>query len=287
VPTNLYFDNFTANNEQRLYDDLINECVQIYGIDAFYMPMTSDSKIDLLFGEDPTKIFTSAYPVEVYVQSVDNFEGGELFSKFGLEVKKQARFLVTRRSFQKNIPSQFTRPQEGSLLWLPNFQALFEIKYTDEEMFFYTFGNTKIYGYSMICEKFRYSNERINTDIDQIDDTMDTVVTAYNYLMANVGTGSYLQGELVFQGTNAAAATANASVVSWNLPSGTLVLKHVQGIFTVNSNIVGTISGAQYNLLSSNTRQDVNSLLDNNSELQQEANAVLNWTENNPFGEPL
>ena len=284
MPTNLYFDFFHNKAEQDLYDELINETVQIYGIDTYYMPRTSESGFDLLFGEDPTSKFTEAYPVEVYVQSVDEFEGGELFSKFGLEVKKQARFLVTKMSFGKNVPSTYNRPQEGDLLWMTNFKALFEIKYVDEEHFFYTFGNNKIYGYSLVCEKFRYSNERVNTDVPHIDDHVDEIVPAFDFFMNTAAphTSTYQQGELVTQATT----NANAVVVVWNVPTGILTLKHINGTFANGINIVGQTTQASYMLANNEIREDVNKPLADNLRLATGANTILNWNENNPFGEP-
>ena len=282
MPVNLYTDWFQQVNEQRLYEDLICETVQFYGVDTFYMPRTSESNTDLLFGEDPTSKFTEAYPVEIYVQSVDDFEGGALFSKFGLEVKKQARLLITKRSFNKNIPSTYVRPREGDVLWMPNFRALFEIKYADEEYFFYTFGNSKIYGYSLVVEKFRYSNEKIATDVATIDDAVDTIVSAFDFNMsANGGSGTYTVGELVTQGN-----TANATVVTWDLPTLLLRLKHINGTFANGIVILGNESGATFVLANNVINDDTNKALDDNRRIQVSAETILNWSEDNPFGEP-
>lgn len=288
MPTNVYLDLFHNTPEQRLMEDLINETVYHFGIDTYYMPRTSETAVDFVMGDDPNKKFTEAYPVEIYVQSVDNFEGGELFSKFGLEVRKQARFLITSRSFAKNLPSTYSRPREGDVLWMSNFKALFEIKYVDEEYFFYAMGSEKIMGYSMICEKFRYSNERVETGIENIDDMMDTVVTAYKYIMSADGhnTNTYTISEAVYQGANAAVATANATVVTWDKPTLSLVLKHVRGTMVANTIIRGANSNAQYVMVSSDQLSDVNDVIDNNSQIGSEANTILDWTETNPFGQP-
>jgi hypothetical protein len=303
VATNKYFNNFNDKAEQRLYEDLLHECVQTYGIDALYLVRDSESQIDLLFGEDPTSKFTRSYPVEVYVQSVDNFEGGELFSKFGLEVKKQARFLIMNRAFQNSVaaesPSNYPhqtdittqyinqnavkilfRPREGDLLWMKNFHALFEIKFCDEEHLFYTFGNSKIYGYSMVCEKFRYSNERIVTGVADLDDTINSVIPAFNFTMVANGAGAFTEGELVYQ------PGANATVISWDLPSLTLTLKHINGIFHVNTAIVGQNSRASYVLASTAIIDDVNRNLDNNAQLEAEGQSIINFSEDNPFATP-
>ena len=279
-PTSHYFDLFRNPQEQDLYNELIKETIFIHGIDTMYMPRTSQSSVDLLFGEDPTSKFTEAYPTAVYVQSVDNFEGGELFSKFGLEVRKQARFLIAKDHFKKDIPSTYSRPREGDLLFMKNFNALFEIKYVDEEYFFYNFGNTNIYGYSLVCEKFRYSNERVATDVPQIDNTVDTIVPAFEYILAANGSGTYQLGELV------STPNANATIVTWNLPTLTLTLKHINGVINVGAVLVGQNSNAQFTVANTAILTDTNNGMSNNQDVESEGKSVLVFTESNPFGEP-
>ena len=279
MKTSVYFNHFNSTAEQRLYESLIGETVRNMGIDSFYMPRSSGSSFDLLYGDDPTKKYTQAFPIEVYVQSVDEFEGGEFFSKFGLEVKKQARFLMPKKAFDESVNRVYNRPQEGDLVWLPNFKALFEIKYVDEEYMFYTFGKNNYYGFSLICEKFRYANEPVDTGVEEIDDTVDEIAVAYEYLMSNVGaTGTFLQGETVTQGT------ASAKVVSWNLPTAKLKLSQIKGLFVANSVVIGEESNAHWTIASTNILDDVNFGLDNNELIRQEGNAILDFSENDPYG---
>ena len=286
MPTNLYFNNFNSKPEQRLYEDLINETVKQWGIDCFYMPRTSGSAVDLLFGDDPTKKFDEAYPVEVYVKNVDSFEGQELYSKFGLEIQNQMRFLLTTRAFKTRVPSTYARPREGDLLWLTNFQALFEIKYVNQQHFFYAFGNHQFYGFELVCERFRYSNEDVETGIIEIDTAIDTQVTTYDFSMVSGGTSTYQSGEEVYQGTDLASSSASGTVVSWNLPLSILTLKNIKGVFTVTDPIIGDSSGANYILHSYNALNNSNTLLDNNTGIGQEADSILDFSEHNPFGEP-
>jgi hypothetical protein len=288
VPTNNYFNNFGAVGEQRLYEDLINEVVKQRGIDCYYLPRTSSSAdIDLIFGDDPTKKFDEAYPVEIYIQTVDEFEGGELFSKFGLEVKKQARFLIPNRAYTKNVPSTYSRPREGDLIWMTNFKSLFEIKFVEEEYFFYTFGQKDHqYGFSVICEKYRYADEKITTGVESLDDSVNNMVTAYQFNMSNSSPiGTYELEEAVYQGANLASANATATVSDWDRPSRVLLLKHIKGTFVNNVRIYGANSGANFILSTSELQDDVNNKLDNNVDIRTEANTILDWQESNPFGE--
>jgi hypothetical protein len=286
MPTNLYFNNYNSKQEQRLYEDLVNETVKIWGIDSFYLPRTSESTIDLIFGDDPTKKFDEAYPVEVYVKNVDNFEGQELFSKFGLEIQNQIRFTMTTKSFKSRVPSTYSRPREGDLLWLTNFQALFEIKYVNQQHFFYAFGNKNFYGFELVCERFRYSNERVETGITEIDDAADAQTFVYDFNMNPDGINTYESGEIVYQGSSLSEASALATVVSWDKPSLVLRLKDIKGIFTPGSILTGNTTSSNFTLNNVDLLNNTNDSLDNNSELGLLADNILDFSEHNPFGEP-
>ncbi len=290
MPVNHFFNNFNSKPEQDLYADLINECIKQYGIDAFYLPRSSESSFDMIFGDDPTKKYSASYPVEVYVKNVDNFEGQELFSKFGLEMTQQMRFIVTTRAFSRTVPSTYSRPREGDLVWLTNFQCLFEIKFVNQQHFFYAFGNTKFYGFELVCEKFRYSNEDVQTGIIEIDDSIDSKIISYEYFLNNDGNPllSYEHDEIVYQGVDLGSATASAEVVAWDVPTRTLKLKEIKGIFTVNTVIHGVQSGANYSLNHYDVLDNANDTLDNNSELRDlgTTGGIIDFTESNPFGNP-
>ena len=88
MPTNShrsnYFQNYEASGEQRLIDDLVIEAIQIYGQDAFYLPRNR-VETDLLYGEAVLSKFDANYPLEIYIRSVEGYEGeGKFMSKFGL-----------------------------------------------------------------------------------------------------------------------------------------------------------------------------------------------------------
>jgi hypothetical protein len=286
MPTNLYFNNYSSKPEQDLYNSLINETVKIWGIDSYFMPRSSQSSVDLIFGDDPTKKFDEAYPVEVYVKNVDSFEGNELFSKFGLEIQHQISFLMTTDAFKRSVPSDHGRPKEGDLLWLTNFQALFEVKFVNQQHFFYAFGQKNFYGYELICERYRYDNEEIATGIIEIDDAADKQVFTYEFEMVSNGSGTYQLGEVIYQGPDLANAAASAIVVTWNLPTSFLTVKSIKGLFKANTSVIGSSSGASYMLYSYDGLNNTNNLLDNNTELGTLADQILDFSESNPFGDP-
>jgi hypothetical protein len=178
MPLNYYFaDQWTTNNsnEQRLVEGLIVESIQITGIEVYYLPRTF-VKEDQLFGEDVLSKFEYAIPVEVYFKNITGFGGDkEFISKFGLEIRDRATFIVARIRWEQAIKrkgvANLNRPAEGDLIYLPKTNSLFEIKFTKLEDPFYQLG--KLYVYEMECELFAYSSEKIETGVDEIDTVVD------------------------------------------------------------------------------------------------------------------
>ena len=144
------------------------------GFDGYYLSNDNDQARDLLYGEDPLKTFTTAFPIEMYLSSALEYTGErEFFSKFGLEIKNNVSVILSKRTFIQRVPqNRFDRPREGDLIYIPvtnQTGELFEVKFVDATKDFFTLGRKIPYFYEMQLEKFKYSNERINTGIDEID----------------------------------------------------------------------------------------------------------------------
>jgi len=176
MPTNFYFQSgLTAGttNEQRLIEDLVIESLKIYGHDIYYLPRTLVNE-DSIFDEATLSQFTQAYPVEMYFDNIDGFEGqGDLFTKFGIEIRDQATFVLSKRRWEQMVETsggEFlldARPSEGDLLFFPLTGSLFEIKLVEFQNPFYQL--SKINVFKMQCELFEYSSEIIQTGIEVID----------------------------------------------------------------------------------------------------------------------
>jgi hypothetical protein len=105
MSTNAYFNNFAYSREQDLVEDLQIEAIKIYGHNVKYMPRTLVN-VDQLFGEDVLSKFDEAINVEMYIKNVEGFEGeGDLLSRFGLEIRDQITFTVARKRFDQAITS--------------------------------------------------------------------------------------------------------------------------------------------------------------------------------------
>ena len=180
MPTNFYFqsgDMQGTTSDQRLIEDLIIESVKIYGNDIYYLPRTLVAE-DSLFDEDTLSQFTQAYPLEMYLENPEGFEGeGDLFTKFGIEVRDTATFLLPKRRWEHHAitapyaPTLEDRPAEGDLLYFAKTKSLFEIKYVDFQNPFYQLG--KIYLFRLQCELIDYSSEVLDTGITELDGIED------------------------------------------------------------------------------------------------------------------
>jgi len=176
MPTNFYFQSGLTSgttNEQRLIEDLIIESLKIYGQDIYYLPRTQVAT-DNIFDEDTLSQFNQAYPLEMYIQNVDGFEGqGELFTKFGIEIRDQATFVLSKRRWEQMVQtsggvfSLEARPSEGDLLFFPLTGSMLEIKLVEFQNPFYQL--SKINVFNLQCETFEYSSEVINTGVAVID----------------------------------------------------------------------------------------------------------------------
>ena len=176
MPTNFYFQSGQTagtTNEQRLVEDLIIESLKIYGHDTYYLPRTLINK-DTIFDEDELSRFTQAYPLEMYLDNVNGYEGqGDIFTRFGLEVRDQATFVMAKRRWEDMVQTsggaftQIERPSEGDLIYFEKTKSLFEIKYVDFQNPFYQLN--QIYVYRLVCELFEYSSEDLDTGIATID----------------------------------------------------------------------------------------------------------------------
>ena len=293
MATSVYFNNYNSNAEQRVIEDIIVESMKIMGFDAFYLPNDNDIARDLLYGEDPVKRFQTAFPLEMYLSSdpLDYLGQQEFFSKFGLEIKDVVKVMVSRRSFAQRVPQNtFDRPREGDLVYVPFLNGtgeLYEITFTEQSKDMHMLGRKQPYFYELRLEKFKYSQEFINTGNEDIDHVVND--SAYQIILnTNAGNGgNYQTHEIVYQSadTTQANATAVALVQTWSTANNELKVSNIAGTFTNNVVIIGASSNAQHTLIS------YDPLLDNsfnetysNKLLETESSTILDLSESNPFG---
>ena len=284
-----------TNSEQNVVENLIIECLQIYGQEMFYIPRTLVSKDEIL-GEDRLSEFKNAYPIEMYFENVDGFGGnGAFMSKFGLMIEQSATLVVARKRWQQAV-AQYgqtilpNRPAEGDLLYFPLTGGLFEIKFVQHQNPFYQIG--KLYTYKLDVELFQYASERIDTGYNVIDDfeslktfDIDTSVTKFGMIdsiqVTNGGTG-YTSATVSITSTTGKGATATA-VISNGAISAINVTNPGTGYQDVTVVITGDGSDATATATLINDIDKVESYGDNNS-FKREAESFI-FNDRNPFGE--
>lgn len=160
------------NSENFLMEQLVSEAVNMHGDDFLYIPRIFVGKDEIL-GEDRLSEFKNSYPIVMYLETIDGYEGqGAMLQKFGLTMDQQATLTVARRTWDQAV-GQYgqtilpNRPAEGDLLFYPRTKALFEIMFVQHESPFYQVG--QLYVYKLTVEKFRYSSEKITTGNPTID----------------------------------------------------------------------------------------------------------------------
>lgn len=311
-PTNVFFSP-SVQSEQLLYEDLIIEGLRLYGQDMLYIPRVSISTDEIL-NEEYSR-FNDAYKIEMYVANTQGFEGeGTLLSKFGLEIRDQATFIVAKRRFEQlvhideNDIAHF-RPREGDLIFLPLTNSMFEIKFVEHENPFYRLSDLPIY--ELQCELFEYSSERFDTGISGVD-ILENMGASATVLEITGGTAGFApftrvyqviespdsdgEGGLIIAGEVAdfVRDTDNASVGVLSLvsidvkpPSSNIVNfdpDHGPLLFETDDSNTGWSVSRVLNINDSETMG--NDAFAGNSSFALEADDIIDFSTVNPFGDP-
>lgn len=168
---NFYFSP-KVRSEMELYEDLVIEALQIYGQDVYYLPRDLVN-YDTVFGADPESSFNSAYKIEMYIENVEGFDGeGDLFTRFGVEIRDEATFIVSRRRWDAQVARYDNellaeRPVEGDVIYLPLTKKMFQIMHVEHEQPFYQIED--IPTYKLRCQLFEYTGEDMDTGVVDID----------------------------------------------------------------------------------------------------------------------
>ena len=239
MATNHYFNHYGTNTpDQRLVESIVIESIKSFGIDVHYMPRT-EVNTDSIFGEDRISKFEDARMVEVYIKSIDGFEGdGTFVSNFGLEVRDQITFTIARRRFidlNFETGNRDKEPLEGDLIFFPLSDSLFEIKHVQDTNVFYQMGGLQTF--DLVCELFEYADEAIDTGIDELDKIEREESYTIEFTLGS-GSGTYTVGENVYQGTSGYAnSSIKGEVSNWDSGTSKLKLINVIGTFSTSDNI--------------------------------------------------
>ena len=244
-----------SSEEQRLYEDIIIEGLKIYGQDIYYLPRSLVNR-DIILGEDMLSRFRTAHMVEMYMETTEGFAGEqEIINKFGLEIREDTTFMVSKRRFDEAVDSKTTlikegRPNEGDILYMPLMNSFFEIKFVQDQEPFFQLSNLPVY--KLVCTRWEYSSERLDTGVTDIDAAED----------------AYTLDQLQHQ-------------VSLEAETGSLLLENDAADGESNYMLLET-----YNIQTQSTYAD-NLDLDSEAgfDTSSTADDILDFTERNPFGE--
>ena len=282
MPTNVFF-NHAVSTEQHLYEDLVVESLRIYGHETYYLPREIVEE-DTILGEDVQSTFGDAYSVEMYLENTEGFEGeGDLMSKFGVQVRDQATFVLSLRTWERFISldsnlATSLRPNEGDIIYFPLSGSMFEIKFVEHENPFYQVG--KLFVFKMQCELFEYSGEDFDTGVGAID-VIENEQAYQIELTMNTGSGGYSINEPV---------TLNSVVVgevsAWSGKTERLDLVHNTKTLAVGDTLVGSVSGTSRTIASiTDVMTMSNDGSAQNKDFEDGADNYLDFSETNPFGE--
>ena len=288
MATNRYFKQ-KVRSEQNLFEDLVIESLQMFGQDVYYLPREIINK-DQLFLDDVPSRFSDAYKIEMYIENAEGFEGeGDLFTKFGIELRDQANFVVSRKRWTQligsNLEKQNFRPREGDLIYLTLTNSCFEIRRVETETPFYQL--SQLPTFRLQCELFEYSGEDFDTGVDTIQDIEQEGSFKYN-LSVDSGGGRFIVGETVTQVFDTYQMKGEVAFASDS--GNTLHLIHsgaTDGLFhewTTTKSIIGDQSQHVVTPTSINQINDI--LNDNqNKTFDDFESDFLDFTESNPFGD--
>ncbi len=191
MPLNPFFLQGSPN-EQFLVQDIINEQLKIYGVDVYYLPRKI-FKTDDIIREIQSSKFDDVFMLEAYINNYDGYApDSDIMTKFGLRLKNEISLTISRERYEEFIApflegissgiregriteydfaDLITRPKEGDLIYFPLGERLFEIKRVEHEKPFYQLGTN--YVYELSCELYEWENELIDTNIEEVDNTVE------------------------------------------------------------------------------------------------------------------
>ena len=281
----------TIKNEQELLESLTTEAIKIYGHDMVYLPREKVTE-DTILGEQVSE-FTDANRIEMYMENSEGYEGDSEMSRFGLDVKDSATFVVSRKRFLEVMGHnpeirKIGRPREGDIIYFDYPYGMFEIKFVKHDNPFYQAGDR--YCFKLSCEAFKSSNEKIDTGESELDAAMNVHSSYLKTVVVAAGSGNYIEGEEVYVGT-AANKRAYGRVVSWTSATRTLLVNMQEGDFIVGETLVGA-SGATSRTITSVGESSIRAAHEDEQDneqiqLEQTQDDIFDFTDTDPFSEGL
>lgn len=291
MATNRYF-NGNHRSTQRLHADLFRECIQIAGVDCYYIPRQI-THLDTVLNEVIENNFDRAIPIELYIDDIENYSGdGQLLEKFGLRMNDQLKVSISKSRWEQivlqHMHNGLERPAEGDLIYVPMAGALMQVVFARHERPFYQFQAKPVY--NLTLELFEYNGEKIETGLDAIDQI--ELSNSYRIRLNLSTTLGFEVGEVVYQDVDSDSRVygeiaeiegntiwvvgtyeSDGSDLSW-VSGGTVYSQRDENAFATISSIEDFDTVQTFDSDAQNTSFDDFSA------------DIIDFSETNPFGEP-
>jgi hypothetical protein len=168
-----------------------------------------------------------------------------------------------------------------------NFFEITFVEHENDQAMFYTLGRGRggnVYVYGLKLKQFVFSNEIIETGITEIDEQIRDEYPRTK-ITISAGSGTYLNDEFVYVGSNLSVATAQALVYDF-VPNTYLEVYRTIGTFG-SGTLKGNTSNAQWTISTVDTMTVMNTAFEDiqdNARIEAESDGIIDWTETNPFG---
>lgn len=188
MPKNSYF-NFNDKhntNEINLYENLNQECNQIRGVVINYFPKSIINKDEIFL--DSRKNFDKFYEIPAVFSNFENFEGDDLYTKFGLNMNRGIEFEISIKEFNDCVNGEIDYPEIGDIFYLKNLNDWFEITHINSEKRILPFGTKMIYTFN--AKKIDVEDELITSSDDvELKEDFESIVSKFGNAYEDIKDG--------------------------------------------------------------------------------------------------
>ena len=119
MTVNKYFDNLYYGPEQDLFNDIVQEVIQIHGSDILYICRDVE-EFDELLREEKVSVFKTTYSIDAYVPNTgQNNTMQKLMSKFGFRFEENMEIYISALSWDQ-LGTAFAQPRNGDYIYIGN-----------------------------------------------------------------------------------------------------------------------------------------------------------------------
>ncbi len=228
--------------------------------------------------------FDRSFQIEMFVSNYEFFETqNKIMDKFGINLQDSVTLMVSKKRFSEEAAKYGTdtKPQEGDLIYFPEYGGIYEVKYVGSRNSFFA--------YEISCELFRYSGEQIDTEIKEVDDIEQNILTDVREFTISGVCGAFFEGEKIYQGICLGSSSWSATILNFNALTNAIQVHTETGTPSSLVFIRGEKSNAfaSYDSLVTTEKKFVNANNDDGDELEKERATldIIDFTDKDPFSE--